>query len=194
MNLDSPLVSFLVYAVIVVALVALVIVVAAIADRRGEQLRRLEYTRSLDDDVLVLDRHDLDILTGTEAFMRGAGQWLAVTPQWQDDDTRDLRHELLREEYSETVAADYNDDLVEYVDGLFDVIVVAYGSLLGTIGPRAARAVAAEITRSNLDKIGPDGPYVLRDDGKVGKPDGWRAPQIEAVLRAHGWKPAAACA
>lgn len=41
---------------------------------------------------------------------------------------------------------------------------------------------AAEVHRANMDKE-PNGP-----DGKPVKPAGWRAPDIEGVLRAQGWK------
>jgi predicted HAD superfamily Cof-like phosphohydrolase len=39
-----------------------------------------------------------------------------------------------------------------------------------------------EVQRSNMHKIGPDGVVVRRPDGKILKPEGWRAPDIDLVL------------
>lgn len=44
--------------------------------------------------------------------------------------------------------------------------------------------VADEVSRSNLEKKG--GPVV---NGKQMKPEGWRPPDIEGVLRRSGWRP-----
>jgi len=45
-----------------------------------------------------------------------------------------------------------------------------------------------EVHRSNMDKIDPATGKVLRTPaGKVGKPEGWRPPDIEGVLARTGW-------
>lgn len=43
-------------------------------------------------------------------------------------------------------------------------------------------ALFAEVHRSNMAKVGPDGQVIRREDGKVLKPEGWTAPDIENVL------------
>jgi predicted HAD superfamily Cof-like phosphohydrolase len=126
-----------------------------------------------------------DILTGTRLFMEASGQSIATTPAFPDADTRTLRRSLLCEELGEYITAEAHDDLVEVVDGLLDIIVVAHGTLLSYIGPEAAEAAAAEVTRSNLDKI-VDGVVLRRKDGKVRKPPEWRGPDIAGVLQQHG--------
>jgi predicted HAD superfamily Cof-like phosphohydrolase len=126
-----------------------------------------------------------DILTGTRLFMEASGQSIAATPAFPDDDTRALRRALLCEELGEYITAEAHGDLVEVVDGLLDIIVVAHGTLLSYIGPETAEAAAAEVTRSNLDKI-VDGVVLRREDGKVKKPPNWVSPDIAGVLQQHG--------
>ena len=50
-------------------------------------------------------------------------------------------------------------------------------------------AVLAEIHRSNMTKLGPDGRVARRADGKVLKGDHYEAPDVGAVLRRQGWAP-----
>ncbi|NYH88835.1 hypothetical protein F4554_001473 [Actinopolymorpha rutila] len=44
-------------------------------------------------------------------------------------------------------------------------------------------AVLAEVHRSNMSKLGPDGRPILRADGKVVKGPGFSAPEIAPILR-----------
>lgn len=78
-------------------------------------------------------------------------------------------------------------NLVELADGLGDSDYVNEGTRLECGIP--GRAVAAEIQRSNMAKLGPDGKPMYREDGKIMKPDGWTPPNIKGVLLAHGWEP-----
>ena len=128
-----------------------------------------------------------NLLDGTEEFMRLANQ--LNTPifdditDWSDSD-RVLRMELLDEEYNrEYLQAEQDNDIVEIVDGLLDIIVIAWGTLLAYVGPDKAKAAAAEVVRSNLSKVdGSLGPIQFREDGKVLKPEGWTPPDIEGAI------------
>ncbi|RYF57968.1 MAG: hypothetical protein EOO27_13980 [Comamonadaceae bacterium] len=127
-----------------------------------------------------------DILEGTELFMRSASQ-STDGGLFGDYATRLLRYRLLEEEWNETIRADNNDDLVEYVDGHLDMIVVAWGNLLTAIGKDAAVACAAEVTRSNLSKT--VNGEVLRDEfGKIMKPPTYSPPDIAGVLAKYGYE------
>lgn len=121
----------------------------------------------------------MNLLDATEEFMCKAGQ-LDAQPTFCDLDLRKLRQDLLAEEYREYRNADTYGDLVETVDGLLDIIVVAWGTLLAYVGPEKAKAAAAEVVRSNLDKV--RGDIVRRGDGKILKPAGWRPPDIAGAL------------
>ena len=122
-----------------------------------------------------------NLLDGVAAFTRAAELPMATTPQWPDQPTRNLRRALLCEELGEYLDAEDTDDLVAAVDGLLDVIVVAWGTLLTYIGPDHARAAADEVTTSNLAKI-VDGHVIRRADGKILKPEGWTPPDIAGAL------------
>jgi predicted HAD superfamily Cof-like phosphohydrolase len=105
-----------------------------------------------------------------------------------------LRADLLDEEFIETMHAlgyaQHYDmswyrtsnavDLVKLADGLADLIYVAIGCAL-EFGIPLDR-VWAEVHRTNMAKVYPDGTVHRRDDGKVLKPDGWRPPDLRAVL------------
>lgn len=82
----------------------------------------------------------------------------------------------------ETWRTEKAPDLVEMVDAFLDITVVAYGGSLETAGLAGTHAAAAEVTRSNLAKILPDGTCLKREDGKVLKPEGWRPPNIAEAL------------
>lgn len=116
-----------------------------------------------------------DLLLGTTAFMQAAGQLDEI-----GDFNEKERHEWLKEEWNEYVKAIVKGDEVEMVDGLLDIMVVAWGTLLQRYGYEWTRALAHEVTRSNLDKVGPG--MTRRADGKVQKPEDWQGPDIAGVL------------
>lgn len=84
---------------------------------------------------------------------------------------------LIDEEYSELVDAVDADDTVEQLDALIDILVVTVGAI------RAAgwdgEAAWKEVMNTNFAKIDADtGKVRKRDDGKVLKPEGWKAPDL----------------
>lgn len=123
----------------------------------------------------------LNLLDGTTEFMRLARQNIAGG-EFADIDTRNLRQDLLEEEVDEYFTAEAYEDLVEVVDGLLDIIVIAWGTLLAYVGEDKAKAAAAEVVRSNLDKVIGEGLPYFREDGKVLKPAGWRGPDIAGAI------------
>lgn len=137
-------------------------------------------------------------------FMRAFGQKVRTNPTTDiSENERILRARLVLEEALEFVAAMGFDafvepghngeehdvqlsdtgngiDLVEAADAIGDVLVVTYGSG-HTLGIPTAD-VFAEVHRSNMDKLGPDGKPIVREDGKVIKPEGWQKPDIAGAL------------
>ena len=88
---------------------------------------------------------------------------------------------LISEEYQELQEAVSNKDELEQLDALVDILVVTIGAI------RAAGWDGAgaweEVMRTNFAKIDPDtGKVRKREDGKVLKPEGWQAPQLEKFL------------
>lgn len=88
---------------------------------------------------------------------------------------------LIAEEYGELQDAVKEQDELEQLDALVDILVVTMGAI------RAAGWDGAgaweEVMRTNFAKIDPEtGKVRKREDGKVLKPEGWQAPQLEKFL------------
>ena len=96
----------------------------------------------------------------------------------RDRDLAELRVRLQREETEELAEALGVQDLVAIADALADILYVAYGTAV-TYGIDLD-AVVAEVHRSNMSKLGPDGQPMLRSDGKVLKPSTYRPPDIQS--------------
>jgi len=127
------------------------------------------------------------ILDATQRFMELGGQ--PFRADMNDEALRKMRVKILAEEYNEYVAGEVQGNLVEIADGLADIIVVSHGTMLTYFGPRLTTAIYDEVARSNLSKVdGSLGPIVRRDDGKLLKPAGWRAPQIREIINAYDSK------
>jgi len=84
---------------------------------------------------------------------------------------------LVDEEMDELLEAVAANDKVEQLDALVDILVVTMGAI------RAAgwdgEAAWKEVMDTNFAKIDPDtGKVRKREDGKVLKPEGWKAPEL----------------
>ncbi|MFI5962434.1 MazG nucleotide pyrophosphohydrolase domain-containing protein [Streptomyces asoensis] len=97
------------------------------------------------------------------------------------------RGELLAEEAAEVAEVSVTGPLDRLAHELADVVYVAYGTAL--VHGLDLDAVLAEIHRSNMSKLGPDGQVSRRADGKVLKGEHYEAPDVSAVLRRQGWTP-----
>lgn len=107
-------------------------------------------------------------------------------PRLPGPERRQLRADLLAEEYREYCRAEDADDLVAIADALGDMAYIIAGTALEYGIPLAA--VFEVIHGSNMAKLGPDGQPIRRADGKVLKPAGWQPPDIAAVLACGGAK------
>ena len=89
---------------------------------------------------------------------------------------------LISEEAGELgqALADAND--VEVLDALIDILVVTIGAA-HSMGADVEGAWK-EVMSTNFAKIGEDGKVRKREDGKVLKPLGWKAPELEPFLKA----------
>ena len=84
---------------------------------------------------------------------------------------------LIDEEYDELLDAVVAQDRVEQLDALVDILVVTMGAIraAGWDGEAAWR----EVMDTNFAKIDPTtGKVRKREDGKVLKPEGWKAPEL----------------
>ena len=90
--------------------------------------------------------------------------------------------DLIREETDELEEAIQDNDKVEQLDALIDILVVTMGAV------RAAgwdgEAAWKEVMDTNFAKIDPTTNKVIkREDGKVLKPEGWKAPQLAQFIK-----------
>ena len=122
----------------------------------------------------------MSFYTDVRDFHQAFGQRIGEKPEFPDHKERTLREILLQEEFNEYMRAEINDDLVEIADALADIIYIACGTAVSYGIP--LDDVFAEVHRSNMAKL-VDGKVIRREDGKVQKPEGWTAPDIEGVLK-----------
>lgn len=99
------------------------------------------------------------------------------------------RGDLLAEEAREVAEVSVQGPLDRLAHELADVVYIAYGTAL--VHGIDLDAVIAEVHRSNMTKLGPDGRVSRRADGKVLKGEHYEAPDVAAVLRRQGWEPPA---
>lgn len=89
--------------------------------------------------------------------------------------------DLIREETDELEEAIQDNDKVEQLDALVDILVVTMGAIraAGWDGQGAWK----EVMDTNFAKIDPEtGKVRKREDGKVLKPEGWKAPDLVHYL------------
>ena len=94
----------------------------------------------------------------------------------------DMYLSLIAEEYNELADAIAADDRVEQLDALIDILVVTMGAIraAGWDGEGAWK----EVMDTNFAKIDPDtGKVRKREDGKVLKPEGWKAPELAPFIK-----------
>lgn len=114
---------------------------------------------------------------------------VALGGSWENTDRRRLRRALIREEFREHLDAEDADDPIAALDALVDMVYVIVGAAL-EYGFDFAGAFAA-VHAANMAKLGPDGKPIMRADGKVLKPEGWKPADLtpfitSALQRAAG--------
>lgn len=129
------------------------------------------------------------------------GHPVADAPSEIDSSRNMLRLELIREEFCELLESagfkdaaqqiravylnpdeDYEFDIVGVADALGDLDYVVNGAALEYGVPLPE--VTAEVHRSNMTKLGPDGKPIYREDGKVLKSESYEPPNLEKILGA----------
>jgi predicted HAD superfamily Cof-like phosphohydrolase len=89
---------------------------------------------------------------------------------------------LIEEEYKELKEAINNHDQLETLDALIDILVVTVGAI-HSMGADAEGAWK-EVMKTNFAKIDDEtGKVRKREDGKVLKPIGWTAPNLQPFLK-----------
>jgi len=113
-------------------------------------------------------------------FMEAFGQDVLNEPEWPTFSTRELRLELIREEYEELEEAIENKDMIGVADALTDLLYVVYGA--GHAFGIDLDTCFDEVHSSNMSKLGENGRPLYREDGKVLKGPNYFEPNIPFVL------------
>lgn len=93
----------------------------------------------------------------------------------------DARKRFLDSEIRELEKAVKDEDINEMADAYADIVYIVLGTAIQQLGIERFSRVWNEVHRSNMAKF-PDGHAILREDGKVMKPDGWTPPDIEGAM------------
>ena len=125
-----------------------------------------------------------DLFDEIAAFMEAGGQVVPEHPEPEVPFSVNNFVVRVREELEETDAAFYYNKRPEAVDGFLDIAYAAITGALHIAGVKKTRECWEAIMRANTSKI--DGTYgeIVRDEktGKILKPEGWMAPDIEGIL------------
>ena len=113
-------------------------------------------------------------------FMEVFGQEVNFVPTLRDQETQDLRIDLIQEELDELQLAFTNKDIVEVADALTDLLYVVYGA--GHAFGIDLDECFTEVHESNMSKLGEDGKPIYREDGKVLKGPGYFPPNLEEIV------------
>lgn len=120
----------------------------------------------------------MNIEEAVRTFMTLAGQADEVEPK-----VSDLRLALIEEEYTEFLEALNWGDPVHIAKEGADLVYVVVGTFISLGIP--FNEVFAALQSSNMSKVGPDGSFSRRDDGKILKGDSYTPAedQIREILR-----------
>jgi len=115
-------------------------------------------------------------------FMNAFGQIVETEPTWTS--VSQLRYDLIDEELKELGQAIEERNIVEVADALTDLLYVVYGA--GHSFGLDLDKCFEEVHNSNMTKLGPEGKPIYREDGKVMKGPGYRAPNLKTTLGLGG--------
>jgi predicted HAD superfamily Cof-like phosphohydrolase len=116
------------------------------------------------------------------AFMRMAGQHIAHRPRRLPLETAATRSNWLLEEALEAQKAAIAGDTPQLAKELCDVLYVVFGTA-NSAGIDLSPVWEAVHDTNMGKKGGATGP-----DGKLHKPEGWKAPNVVGILKSQGWE------
>ena len=115
-----------------------------------------------------------------KTFMKTFGQIVRTEPQFPDEDTMQLRYDLIKEELNELEQAMKAKDLKEVADALTDILYVAYGA--GYAYGIDLDKCFKEVQRANMSKLGKDGKPIYNEKGKVMKGSNYIEPNLKQFV------------
>ena len=113
-------------------------------------------------------------------FMKTFGQMVKTKPQFPNEETMQLRYDLIKEELNELEQAMKTKDLKEVADALTDILYVAYGA--GCAYGIDLDKCFKEVQRANMSKLGKDGKPIFNEKGKVMKGPNYLEPNLKQFI------------
>ena len=118
--------------------------------------------------------------TDVKTFMETFGQMVRTKPQFPNEQTMQLRYDLIKEELNELEHAMKTKNLKEVADALTDILYVTYGA--GYAYGIDLDKCFKEVQRANMSKLGTDGKPIYNDKGKVMKGPNYSEPNLKQFL------------
>jgi len=114
-------------------------------------------------------------------FMEKFGQIVRTKPQFPDEETMQLRLNLIKEELSELEDAMKTKNLKEIADALTDILYVTYGA--GYAYGIDLDKCFEEVQKANMSKLGEDGKPIFNEQGKVMKGPNYIKPDLSKFVK-----------
>ena len=118
--------------------------------------------------------------TDVKTFMETFGQIVRTKPQFPDEETTQLRYDLIKEELNELEQAMKTKNLKEIADALTDILYVTYGA--GYAYGINLDKCFKEVQRANMSKLGSDGKPIYNEKGKVMKGPNYSEPNLKQFV------------
>ena len=115
-----------------------------------------------------------------KTFMETFGQMVRTKPQFPDEETMQLRYDLIKEELNELEQAMKTKNLKEIADALTDILYVTYGA--GYAYGINLDKCFKEVQRANMSKLGNDGKPIYNEKGKVKKGPNYSEPNLKRFV------------
>jgi len=115
-----------------------------------------------------------------KTFMKTFGQMVRTKPQFPNEETMQLRYDLIKEELNELDQAMKTKDLIEVADALTDILYVTYGA--GYAYGINLDKCFKEVQRANMSKLGKDGKPIYNEKGKVMKGPDYLEPNLKQFI------------
>ena len=115
-----------------------------------------------------------------KTFMETFGQIIRTKPQFPDEETMQLRYDLIKEELNELEQAMKTKNLKEIADALTDILYVTYGA--GYAYGINLDKCFKEVQRANMSKLGNDGKPIYNEKGKVMKGPNYSEPNLKQFV------------
>lgn len=109
-------------------------------------------------------------------------QPFATVPTVLDIQESKLRYKLGKEELDEYLLASAEHDEVEILDALADQLYILFGTIIKNGFQDMIIPAFNLVHENNMKKLGPDGEPILREDGKIMKPEGFVKVELKTLF------------